>query len=265
MHYAAAKDDKLGRQYQNIIGQSLCQIIGFQIPDLISVLQLDSLLSPSLLNGRTCCQSFQTGLVIRTLAFIVIILSPAHQNMPGFRMQHTMKEFPFCIDAGTYTSSNCQINNVLLALRLTKGYFTKRRAIYVRIKAYRTAKAFFKSPDNIVILPRQLGCAGDIPVGRRILIRIDRSKAANSQCFYFFCLKPLNHFRHGCLRCLGRDRNLLEDLSLFIANGAYHFGSASFQCSNSHSLPSRLPQHFFILCCFSSAFQSLPVIPAAYP
>ena len=170
-------------------------------------------------------------------------------------MQHTMKEFSFCIDAGTYTSPNCQINNVLLALRLTKGYFTKCRAIYVRIKADRTAKTFFKSSYYIVILPRQLGCAGDIPVGRRILIRIDRSKAANSQCFYFFCLKPLNHFRHGCLRCLGRDRNLLEDLSLFIANGAYHFGSASFQCSNSHSLPSRLPHYFLFFAVFLQPFK----------
>ena len=151
-------------------------------------------------------------------------------------MKHPMQQLSLYVNAYTHTGSDRHIDNAAFPFCLTEGDLSKNRTVNVCVKAYRAAKRFFKSPYDIVICPCQLRRAGDISIGSRTSVRINRTKTANSKCLHSCLLKIIDHFRNRFLRCPCGDGNLLVNLSRLIPNGTHHFCSTRFQCSQFHSI-----------------------------
>ena len=234
MHNTATKNNSFRRQYQNQIYQSLSDIISFQLPYFFLICQFYSFFAPACFDRRACSQTFQTGFVIWAFTFVMIFRMFSHQDMSGFRMQHTMKQFSVAHNTHTNTGSDSDIYAVFQTFGDSPGGFSQCRSIYIRIKSHRNIQCFFKSTDNIAICPCQLWCGRDITIGFRVTVYINRSKAADSQCFDLFIFKILNQFRKCDLRSFGRNRYPFKNLSVFVSDCADHLGSACFQCSQSH-------------------------------
>ena len=175
--------------------------------------------------------------------------------MSCLRMQHTMQQLTVYVYAAANAGANGQVDDAFLSFGLPEGHFPQHRPVHVRVKTHRTAKRFPKSADNIIIPPRQLRRSSNMPILRRLPVQFHRPETPDPQSVHLLILKISDQLRHGNLRRFCGNGDLLEDFPRFVSYGAYHFGTARFQCSQSHeSLFSALPCARFISPCEALLF-----------
>ena len=116
VHHAAPENDLLRRVSQHVICHSLSDVVTFQFPDILSSGQFSSLSAIPALNRRTGSQSFQTGTVISTAAFIGILRVPAQEDMSALGMHQAMQQSAVNICPYTYSRTNGDIERILTLL-----------------------------------------------------------------------------------------------------------------------------------------------------
>ena len=228
MHHTAPENDLLRRVSQHVICHSLSDVVTFQFPDILSSGQFSSLSAIPALNRRTGSQSFQTGTVIRTAAFIGILRVLAQEDMSALGMHQAMQQSAVNICPYTYSRTNGDIERILTPLGCAEAYLAKHCSIDICIKTYRDFQCFPERSRKIIKSPCQLRSAGNIAVGCRFFIQIHRAETADPQCLDSFILKICYHFRHRTLRCLRREYCPVENISLLISYGTYHLCAAGF-------------------------------------
>ena len=142
------------------------------------------------------------------------------------------------------------IDRIMTTLCSAPHSLSQYGSVYIRVKACRHAERFPEGSDDIVIRPCQLRCTGDVTVGIRLRVQIDRAKASDAKCPDLLVLKKADHLGHCLLWCPRRDLHPLKQLSIVCGNRADHLCSACFNSSDPHnvtSFPNYICMQFFML------------------
>ncbi len=133
MHDTASQDDPLRCKDHDEISQSLRQVVGFQLPNLVIVLKLYSLLSPTLFDRGAAGHTFQTAVVAGAYALSRILRQLCHQHMTAFRMQCTVQHSALAVNADADAGTYCHIKHIVKSLGCAVGYLSQTGACHIGI------------------------------------------------------------------------------------------------------------------------------------
>ena len=167
----------------------------------------------------------------RTEALVCILRVSVQQYMSALRVHHSVYEITVHDHAHTHTRADRDVDAAVQSLRNTPGVFTKRRAIDIGIESYGHTQFPLKGAHDITVLPRELRRSRDIAVRFRRSVHVNRSETPDAQRLDLFPFKEGKEFRHGNLRCLCRNGNLLQNLTFLVSDGTHHLCAACLQCS----------------------------------
>ena len=150
------------------------------------------------------------------------------QHMPQFRMQHAMEQFSAAHDAAADAGADGDVDDVFQTLGRSIGDFSEQGSVHIGIKTDGDLQRLPKSADDIVVGPARFRCCGDIAVSGGSRIQIQRAEAGDAQSCDLLILEIVNDLRDRFFRKSCGNGDLLQDLSVFIADSTHHFGAAGF-------------------------------------
>ena len=228
--FLAAESEGFSLQDHDVVADGLAQIEGLHVPDLGHIGQLNTLPAPALLQRGTCCQTLQAIVVEGAVAMLQGVMGMAgQQDVTALGMDHAVVGLAVDDDANTDAGANGDVDAVLHVLGAAPGSFAKSGSVDVGVEAHGNSQSLLKLSDNGIVVPGQLGGRGDITISRRIAVQVHRAKAANAQGADALIAEERDHFRHGFRRCAGGDTYALNNVAVFVTDGADHLGAAGFQ------------------------------------
>lgn len=96
-----------------------------QSPKLCDLTAVHRRAAPTLVNGRTCCQTFKAISMIRTKALVSILRMSAYNDMPHLGMRQSMNHFPANYSSRTNTCTYSYIQTAIKSLSSSPGRFPR--------------------------------------------------------------------------------------------------------------------------------------------
>ena len=192
--------------------------------------------APARLDGRPACQALPAVAMVGAPARIGILVQVVrHAHVPHLGVHQAVNQLAVDHAAAADPRTYRQVDKRVEPLGGAPAMLAQGRAVYVRVEADRDAQRRLERADKIRMSPVGFWRGGDIAVGGRPQVRVDRPKARDADRRQGPVRLLAAEERHCLRNCLGRlaggKAHFRADIVGTAADGAHELGASGLNSS----------------------------------